>query len=113
MSAMKRAAAPMTLHKQMDMSSKASLLLLPLGMMSSPGSAIATVADMGVSVVLPLHMGIGLKYVIEDYAPPAYKKAMVYSAYAVSGITAAGLLSLSLDKESPGVCGSLKRLWKA
>jgi succinate dehydrogenase (ubiquinone) membrane anchor subunit len=86
--------------------------LMPLALVAHP-SVLSMPVDVALGVMFPVHMHIGMGYVITDYAPKFFGKGSVmpirYIQLVLTGITFLGLAKLNFA--GPGLTGSVKALW--
>jgi succinate dehydrogenase (ubiquinone) membrane anchor subunit len=86
--------------------------LFPVAIMAHP-SVISMPVDVALGVMFPVHMHIGMGYVITDYVPKFFGKGALtparYLQLVLSGLTLIGLTKLNFM--GPGLVGSVKALW--
>eukprot|EP00238_Polyblepharides_amylifera_P010141 CAMPEP_0196594746 /NCGR_PEP_ID=MMETSP1081-20130531/79169_1 /TAXON_ID=36882 /ORGANISM="Pyramimonas amylifera, Strain CCMP720" /LENGTH=120 /DNA_ID=CAMNT_0041919093 /DNA_START=141 /DNA_END=503 /DNA_ORIENTATION=- len=89
--------------------------LLPLGIMTSPGSLTSMPVDLALGVALPIHSHIAMNYVISDYAQkiskaPAFAGGLRFALLGLTTVTFLGLTKLNLSGQ--GVSETLKQMWR-
>lgn len=83
---------------------------VPAALILSP-SILNWPVDMGLGVLIPVHMHIGMINVIEDYVPRHQQSYAKMAMIAVSVLTGVGLLKVNLC--GPGITESVKSLWRS
>lgn len=97
-------------QKAYHTSSYALAGLLPAGLVSPEGGALAKVSDIGLAAAIPFHTHVGLSIVVADYVPRALQTPARVGVLGLTTVTFLGLLKLSLTGN--GVTGTIKQLWK-
>lgn len=89
--------------------SHALLAITPLALIGLP-SMVQTPIEVGLAVAFPLHAHTAMNYVISDYVPRPGQGPARIAMMAATGVAAVGLLKLAIN--GPGLCETVKRLWR-
>ena len=83
--------------------------LIPAALLLEP-SALVYPLDLALGLILPFHFHLGMREVIQDYAPKHQVKLLQWVLLGVSVGTALGLTKLNFNGD--GVTAGAKHLWK-
>jgi len=91
-------------HKLTTITSFALAFAIPSYLILGP-----VVPDVVLLLALPIHSGVGIGHVIEDYVPPMLRAPTRYLMYFTLIVMFFGLLKLIIN--GPGIIGALSILW--
>jgi succinate dehydrogenase (ubiquinone) membrane anchor subunit len=83
--------------------------LTPVALILSP-SILNWPVDLGLGIVVPLHMHLGMIQVIQDYVPRNLQELSILAMWVLTFLTGLGLLKINLC--GPGITESFKSLWR-
>lgn len=95
-------------HRRQHISAIGLAVLTPVAALLPSSTPVALPVDLALSLLVPLHMATGMKQVVTDYAPQNVQAPSNMLVYGIAGLTAAGLINLSL---TDGLAASVKAIW--